>query len=358
MNILHVETGRHHFGGAAQVDLLMSDLRRRGVRNILLCSRSAPIAASQSAALVIGKPVAGDVDVRLMAWVRAAIRRYRIDVVHVHSRRGADIWAGMGARLAGVPAIVTRRVDNPEPKWIARLKYALYHRVIVISTAVEATVLAAGVDSSKVVCISDAVDLSVFRPRTPDPALRAEFGVTPGGFCIGMVAQFIERKGHRDLIAALGDVVRVLPDVRVVLCGQGPMQSAIEREIRAAGLTSHVLLAGFRDDMPRVMPVFDVLVHPARREGLGVAVLQAGASGVPVVSTRAGGIVDVIIDGQNGLLVPPGDPKALATALEALGLDRVRRRRMAEWGRQHVEAHFNPETMGAAHYAVYIQLMS
>lgn len=355
MNILHVEVGRHHYGGAAQVDLLMHDLRGRGVRNILLCSQDAPIADTDAAAVVIAKPIAGDVDLRLLFWVWQAIRRYDIDVVHVHSRRGADVWGGIAARLARTPAIITRRVDNPETAWLARCKYALYKYVAVISTAVEAEINRVGVNPDKIVRVPSTVNPAVFHPRPENPALRAEFGVPPGGLCVGMVAQLIPRKGHQDLLAALSQLVETMPSVHVVLCGQGPLRPQLEREVQQAGLASNVCFAGFRDDMETVMAAFDVVVHPAHREGLGVAVLQASACGIPVIAARAGGLVDVVVDGETGLLVPPGDPGALADALGRLAGDRVERTRMGEHALDKVHEEFAPQTMGAAYRALYLR---
>ncbi|NNC24405.1 glycosyltransferase [Salinisphaera sp. USBA-960] len=358
MNILHVETGRHAYGGPAQVELLMADLCRRGERNILLCCRGAAIAANQDAAVVLDKPIAGDLDVRLAFWVWQAVRRYGIDVVHIHSRRGADVWGGIGARLAATPAIVTRRVDNPEWATLARWKYALYDRVVVISSAVEAEIHRVGIGSARSLRIPDAVDATTFRARSHNDTVRAELGVPPGALCIGMVAQFIERKGHRELIAALSTVVQSRPDVCVVLCGQGPLRPAIERAVDEAGLASWVSFAGFREDMSCVMPAFDMLVHPARREGLGVVLLQAGACGVPVVAARAGGIVDVVLDGETGLLVMPGDSAALAEAITTLGNDRVRRVRMGEKARARVAEVFEPQQVGERYVALYRQLTS
>lgn len=355
MNILHVETGRHHYGGADQVALLMRDLRKRGCRNVLLCCHDAPIAATD-AAVVVGKPIAGDLDARLALWVWLAVRRFDIDVVHVHSRRGADAWGGLGARLASVPALVTRRVDNSEHRWSARIKYSLYQRVAVISSAVSDEIYRAGVPAGKVIHVPDAVDSAAFRPEPNRPALRAELGLAPHDLCIGMVAQFIERKGHDDLLDAIPEVVTELPFARFILFGQGPEQARIESNVASAGLSEYVIFAGFRPDMTHVVPALDILVHPARREGLGVAVLQAGACGVPVVAAQAGGIVDVVVDGETGRLVSPGDHAALAAALIATGRDRVGRIKMGNCAREHVCTHFSPEAMGAAYHQTYLQL--
>jgi glycosyltransferase involved in cell wall biosynthesis len=354
MRIAHLEAGRHLYGGAAQVRYLVDGLTARGVDNLLLCPAGSELAGAAPVAGVRELPMRGDHDVLLPLRLVRALARFRPDVVHVHSRRGADIYGGLAAALAGVPAVLTRRVDSAEPAWLARLKYKPYAAVVALSRAIETQLAAAGVDPARVVRIPSAVDSVRYRP---DGAARgrllAAFALPSDALVVGVVAQLIERKGHDALIASLPELVRAEPKLRVLLFGRGPLEPKLRAQIAARGLESHVTLAGFRTDLPALLPGLDVLAHAAVREGLGLALLEAASAGVPVVAYAAGGVPDAVVDGTTGLLVPVGDMAALCAALARLLAVRVERARLGAAARAHAERHFGVDGLVDAHLSLY-----
>ena len=352
--VLHVEAGRHLYGGAQQVLYLMEGLKRRGVENRLACPPGAEIAApAREHATVIELPMRGDLDIALIGRLRGCIADARADLVHLHSRRGADVLGGLAARRAGVPAVLSRRVDNPEPEWLCRWKYGLYERVIAISEAIRTVLLSQGVGSDRVVCVPSAVDATPWLAQPDQAAFRAEFDLPPDVPVIGMAAQFIARKGHEVLLAALPAVLERHPRCRVLLFGRGPLADKTRDEIARRGMRSHVRLAGFRDDLPRWLPCLSMLVHPASAEGLGVVLLQASASAIPVVACRAGGIPEAVLHDSTGLLVPPEQPSELATAILALLDDPERGQCLGAAGRQRVLDRHSVDAMVAGNLAVY-----
>lgn len=357
MKVLHVESGRHLYGGALQVVFLLQGLAQRaGDDHVLACPQGSAIAAAARphARRVHELSLGGDADLGTLGRLRRLIRAERPDLVHLHSRRGSDLWGGLAARLEGVPAVLSRRVDNPEPRAWAALKYRLYRRVIAISEGIRTVLLDEGVAPQRVVCVHSAVDTARYRPGCADPGwLRREFGVPEGDTVLAMVAQFIPRKGHRVLLDALPAVWAAQPRTSVLLFGQGPEQAGIAAEVARRGWPDRVKLPGFRDDLDRVLPCVDLVVHPAAMEGLGVSLLQAAACGVPIVATRAGGIPEVVIDGRNGALVAPGDAAALGTAIVALLEAPALRRRYGEAGRALALERFSVDAMVAGNRAVY-----
>jgi glycosyltransferase involved in cell wall biosynthesis len=359
MKILHVETGMHLYGGALQVAFLIPGLARQGCENILVCPLGSAIAEKlrNHADDLHVVPMKGDLDITFVPRLRAIVRRERPDVVHLHSRRGGDVLGALAARRLGLPLVMSRRVDNLEKGWMIPLKYRLYDRVITISEGIRDVLLGQGVPADKIACVPSAVDTDLYRPSTELDWFRREFGLQPGELAVGMVAQMIPRKGHRDLLAALPRVLSDQPRVRVLLFGQGPLRASLEKEVAAAGLRGHVHFAGFRDDLPRVLPNLALLVHPAHREGLGVALLQAAACGVPVVAARAGGIPEIVRNEENGLLVAPGDTTALAGALFRLCADSSLRRRLGERGREIAITDFSIDAMVGGNLAVYRSLI-
>ncbi|NIR61614.1 MAG: glycosyltransferase, partial [Gammaproteobacteria bacterium] len=329
-------------------------LAAAGCRNVLVCPRGSAIAeAARGAAVVREVPMRGDADLAFIARLWRIIRRERPHLVHLHSRRGGDLLGGIAARLASVPAVVTRRVDNPEPRWWARVKYPLFAGVIVISEGIRRVLIDEGVDPDRIFTVPSAVAVDRHRPGCDRTWLRRTFEIEHGTRVLAMVAQFIERKGHRHLIAALPRIVRRHPNVRVLLLGKGPRESAVRDEAAAAGVADYLRFAGFRDDLERVFPCLEGLVHPAEMEGLGVALLQASAAGVPCVASAVGGIPEIVRDGETGWLVPPGDAAALAEATNALLDDREGARQRGIAARRHVESAFSIPVMVEGNLAVY-----
>lgn len=354
MMVLHIEAGRHLYGGARQVLYLLEGLAARGIENILACPEGSDIAREAGPwARVVEMRMGGELDLPLMRRLHRLMVDTRPDLVHVHSRRGADIWAALAARKAGVPAIVSRRVDNPEPGWLARRKYGLYARVIAISEGIRQVLLREGVSPEHVVTVRSAVDAAPYLHPCEREAFRETFALPEQAIVLAMIAQLIPRKGHRHLLAVLPEIVRHHPETRVLLFGKGGLRQTLEEEVQRLGLQDHVIFAGFREDLARWLPCIDVVVHPADMEGLGVSLLQASAAAVPIIATRAGGIPEAIEHGLTGLLIEPGDTAGLRDAILTLLDAQDLRRAMGLAGRQRAMSEFSTAHMVEGNLAVY-----
>ncbi len=358
MKVLHIESGRHLYGGARQVLYLLQGLAERGVSNALVCPTGSAIeAAAAGQAHIEPLALGGDVDLASIGRIRRVIRAVGPDIVHLHSRRGADTFGALAA--VGLPArvVLSRRVDNPESALAIALKYRLYDHVVTISKAISRVLERQGVAGDKLTCVPDAVVADEWLTPQSRQALCAEFSLDPDALVVGMAAQFIPRKGHDVLIRALRRIVDPLPNVHVLLFGKGPVQEPMQRIVEAEGLTRHVTFAGYRNDLPSWLGALDLVVHPARAEGLGVALLQAACAGVAIVASHAGGIPEVVLDGQTGWLVPPDDPAVLAQAMLAALTDAPQRQARAAAARAHVTEHFSMDAMTVGNLAVYKQLL-
>jgi glycosyltransferase involved in cell wall biosynthesis len=360
MKILHIETGMNLYGGGRQVVWILKGLAERGVENVLLCPAGSEIATAQFPAgvEVVYVPMGGDLDLSFVPKAMAQIRHHQPDVIHLHSRRGADWLGGIAARLCRTPAVLSRRVTNPEKSFAVPLKYRLYRRVITISDAIRRTLIDAGVDPAIIRVVRSAVAEPVADSGLTSERLRGEFDLDPDACVIGMAAQFIRRKGHEVLLEALPAVLATQPSVRVLLFGRGPLEEIIARRVADLGLGGKVLLAGYRSDLDQLIACLDILVHPALDEGLGVIVLEASAAGIPVVSTRAGGIPEAVRENETGLLVPPGDAAALADALIRLAGDADLRHRMGVAGAARMRCDFSIDAMADGNLEVYREILS
>jgi glycosyltransferase involved in cell wall biosynthesis len=167
------------------------------------------------------------------------------------------------------------------------------------------------------------------------------------------VAALVPHKGQRHLIEAAHLVIHEIPDTRLVILGEGELREQLERQIREHHLEKHVLLPGFRTDVIGCIKGFDVFAMSSVTEGLGTSLLDAMACGKPIVATSAGGIPEVVVNGETGVLPPPRDHPAWARAIADLLKDERLRARMGQAGLARVRQHFTVERMVAGTAAIY-----
>jgi glycosyltransferase involved in cell wall biosynthesis len=166
------------------------------------------------------------------------------------------------------------------------------------------------------------------------------------------IGRFAFPKDFATLVEALA---ATQADYRAAFVGEGPLLPEIAVTIRQRGLTERIDLLGNRGDVPGVLASADVFVLSSRSEGFPVSILEAMAAGLPVVATDVGGIAESVIDGETGLLVPPGDPGALAAALDRLLADSALRQRLGAAGRERVRRHFDLAGFRRAHVELYLR---
>lgn len=358
-HVVHLETGRHVYGGAQQVLYLTERLPALGVRSTLVCAAGGEMATKARAAgtEVVELPTIGDADPSITWRFAALLRRLRPDLVHIHSRRGADVWGGLGARLAGVPAIMSRRNDNREA-WLAlRFKYPLYRHIVAVAQGIKDVLVEQGIAADSITVVHSAIDPARFQHPRPRAELASTFGLDAAQPLLGIAAQLIDRKGHVLLFEALQMLASRHPTAQLIVFGRGPLSDSLPTEAAARGLQQRVCFAGFRQDLGQWIGALDLLVHPAYTEGLANVCLQAGAARVATIGTRVGGIPEAIADGRTGLLVPVGDAPALAAAIDRLLTDVDLRQRLAAAGPAHVESDFTPPIMAAGNRAVYRRVL-
>ena len=358
--VAHIELGAHLYGGAQQVLYLLGELSKTEVRSVLICpERSAVGEAAREAGIEVEViPYRGDLDWRAPKLIGEILTRHQVDLVHVHSRRGADIWGGLAACKRGLPCVVSRRVDNRERACAVAAKYRLYDHVIAISEAIRDVLIADGLVPEKVSCVRSAVDWERFQQSADKAGLVSRFDLPEDATVIGIAAQLIPRKGHDVLLEALSDLVPRWPNLYLLVMGKGPSESVIREQTRRLDLSRHVQLVGFVEDLEHVLPSLDFLVHPARTEGLGVVLLQAASAGIAVIGCDAGGMPEAVIDQETGLLVPPGDVDALTTAIERLLSEPERAEAFGANGRDRMLASFSISAMAQGNLNVYRAVMA
>ena len=277
----------------------------------------------------------GPAMLRSVMALRALIRTTEAGLLHANGSR-AMFYAGLAGRLSSLPVIWHVRVADRDSLLDAVLT-RLASAVIVNSKAVGRRFRA----GSKVRCIYNGVDLERFGPRRPPAGLRASLGLPAGPAVIASVGRFVPYKGYTDLLEAARLVRQAGATVHWILAGDGEQRVELEERRRALGLEAEVHFPGWREDVPDILALCDLFALPSLAEHFGRVLIEAMAMEKAVVATEAGGVPEIVIHGETGILVPPAQPKALAEAVVTLLEDRPRALRLGRAGRHRVESTFS-----------------
>ena len=338
LKILYVDTEEVWRGGQEQVFTLMLGIKERHHQVCLASPGDSPLSVRARERGIETVPFRQRNELSLSAvlklWV--FLRNREFDIVYVHTPR-AIFSGGLASRLAGVPLrICSRRVNFPLKSPLSRLKYNWFQeRVVTVSLSIQETLIEGGVRPDLIQVIYEGVDLDWIDAHQSNSTLAVGERLK-----VGTVAYLSPEKGHHVLLEAAARIVSRFPEVVFVLVGKGELMSELRDKIRELDIEGHVLLTGFRDDSETLMKEFDIFCLPSLSEGLSSAILVAMASSLPVVATQVGGIPELVVDGETGLLVPANDARQLAAALGQVLESQSLRRRLGQAGRRRVEQEF------------------
>jgi glycosyltransferase involved in cell wall biosynthesis len=280
-----------------------------------------------------------------------------VDIAHLHSpSAGGVAMSALAARLAGCRVIITYHQIQP---WQAPLRTRLLNcavhtlavdSTVAVSSGVRTTLATrTGVPASRVRVLPNGIDTSERVRPSADLPPRA-----PGEVRLAYCGRLSLEKGLRTLIAALPALAERCPQARTWIVGEGPDRTELEALAGASGVADRVRFLGFRPNAPALMAEADIVVHVPEYEGFGMVVLEAMAAGRAVVVNDApGGLMDIVVPGETGLIVPAGDAPALAEALARLAKDPAERERLGRNGRERCEREFSAKVMADRTTALY-----
>lgn len=257
------------------------------------------------------------------------------------------------ARLAGLASPETvvvsgvREVPDDRPLWrelLTRSTRPLAGHVVSNSEAGAEYVIRRGASPESVHVIRNGRPLESYADVTVPDGYRDDLGLQPGPV-VGTVGRLVERKGQYDLLDAWPRVRETEPDAQLVLVGDGPEREGLAERAATHGVRDSVHLLGRRDDVPRLLALFDVFVFPSHYEGLPGALLEAMAAGLPIVCTPVDGNAELVTHGDHGIHVPVRDPPALADAVTALLADRDRAARLGARASDRAQTSFTLDRM-------------
>lgn len=350
MRILFINSIQMFAGGEIWMLRTLRALQERG-HQVWLCCR--PYTELAERAIAAGIPVQlisfrSDFDPICICKLTRFMLQKRIEIVLTNMDKELRN-GGVAARLAGVPAIIPRRgIDYPlKNRWRYRFAYnVLATRVLANSHATKKALLqnAPWLDAQRIEVIHNGLEVEAFA-QSAHGSLREEWQIAEHAPVLGFVGQLDERKGIGVLLSAFEVIHERMPEARLVFAGEGPLREMIESEIRDRGWERHVLLAGFVENVAAVMQTIDVLVLPSYWEGFGIVIIEAMACGRPVITTNISSMPEIVVHGQTGYLIPPGEPHALAEGAIALLQNPSLRARMGQAAKQRVAEHFSHAMM-------------
>lgn len=336
MRILEVITPSHYSGAERVVTYLAGELTCLG-HEVLVATKPLPLLEQELARRGVAcepGPFSGKFNRRVGERLRGLIRDFHPQVVHAHLSTAAW-WGAWAAHREGLPCAAHAH-GMTHTFWYRRADL-----LIGPSRGVRDFLIHHGCRPEKTTVIYNGLDPQDFAGLPPVAQVRGELGLPGGVPVIGVVAHLSPKKGHRVLLEALARLAPRYPDLHCLCLGRGPLRETLQEQARRLGLGDRVWFLGYRHDALAITQLFEVTVLPSvQKEGLGLCLIEAGFLGIPAACSDAPGMNEVVLDGVNGLLAPPGDAPALAEALDRLLADPDWRRQLGEAARRRMHEMF------------------
>lgn len=357
MSLFQIDAGKEWRGGQRQSFFLAKELKRKGFLFHYCVQPSSPLhrKALEANLPVIPIKIGNELDIVAVLRLASAMKRRKCRLVHFHDAHSITVGSA-AASLAKVPLrIISRRVDfQLKSNYLSRAKYMKHiDAIIAVSEGVKNILIDGGINPGIIRVVPDGIDFTPYNRAVSSDYLRREISCSPDDFLVGIVAHLADHKGHKYLIQATKLLKEVAPKIKVIIVGEGPLKMELNRQVKEIDVEDMVFFLGFRKDVPQILASLDLFVLSSHLEGMGSILMDAMACRLPVVATKVGGIPEVVIQGETGLLVPPRRPSALAKSILKLYNDRALASRLGERGYEVVHQKFSAESMADKIINVY-----
>ena len=316
LRVLHLSSEKSWRGGEQQIAYLIAELKALGVHNYIACRKGSSFEKYcqdrkwDPFSLNFKTPF----DILTAYQISRICNKHQIDVMHMHTSYGHTL--GMLSTLLGNKArlILSRRVDNPiRSSWFTSWKYnhKRIERILTVSDAIREILLNKLTDPSKILTVHSGIDISKFKKSGSRDYLRSRYKLEKDTILIGNTSALSDHKDYPTFIQTAAYLIDKGLNARFFIIGTGELEVMIRKLIKEQGLKEYVIMTGFLNNLPEVLPELDIFFMPSKTEGLGTSILDAFACGVPVVATRTGGIPEMVIHEKTGLLSSVADYKDL-----------------------------------------------
>lgn len=385
LNVMQVVRNLEIGGGQEVVRTLAENLAEDGCRPVVCTFKDGPLRQDiESLGIpvevlpgrgysVVAFPLFISDLVRIRRDLVHVVKRYRVDVVQTHLLRVLDFviltlryrrdllvfWTFQNAYFTLREDHLARHKWLLGPKQFAyRVLYRLAARwvdgFIAVSEDVKTALQEAfGIPPDKITVLCNSVDVRRYQQPVDRARIRRELGLAESARVMIVVATFKEQKGHRYLVEAAPPVIEQYPGLHILFVGDGELREELQLQVRDAGVEGHVHFLGFRQDIPELLAASDCFVLPSLWEGLPMALVEAMATGLPIIATEVSGSKQAMIDGETGLLVAPGDVAQLEEAMVRMLSQPDQARAMGIAAQRRAESHFGARKQAEEHIALY-----
>lgn len=339
------------------------ELRKRGYRVILGCQPKSFLERSAREQSIEVLPLRMNDFLSALVKLTYYLKREKVDLINAHGYPDHFLSA-IARKITGIKAIVRTKHNHVPLKSgvFSRFLYgSLTSRIVTISEHIRDVMIQSGLPPSHITTISTAVDLDYFSPREKNLQLLKEFNLSPERTIIGIVSRLTERKGFTILFEAVKQMIDEGRSLTCLIVGGGASRQKINRlknHAKSLGVTENILFTGRRSNIPEILSLIDVFVLPSLAEGLGRSLLEAMAAGRAIVAANVGGIPEAVENGKSGILVPPGNPRALAQAIAHLLDNPLQAQEMGTAARKRAELVFDQTTMIDRICSLYEELLT
>jgi glycosyltransferase involved in cell wall biosynthesis len=352
-------------GGQERVAVDLARLQRLSGHQVLAFSiapgPAGPVSSAFRAAGVFAETVAKRprVDLSLPVRLAAHLRSHRVNVVHTHNPH-ALIYGAPAARLAGAVVVHSKHGMNPDTRrrlWLRRLAAKLADAYVTVTPRLAKAAIEQGdCDPSRLHVVPNGIDVVRFAPNDGQRRkIREELAIPDDAWVVGTVGRLAPEKDQALLVDAMGSLLCATR--HLVIVGDGAERGALRARVDANPGRDYVHMLGDREDVESLLAAFDAFALTSRTEGLPLVLLEAMATGLPVVSTAVGGIPDLVKDGVTGFLVPAGDRGSLADRLGLLSMDKALSRNVGDAGRREVLQRHGVDRMAREYVALYESIL-
>jgi glycosyltransferase involved in cell wall biosynthesis len=321
MNVLHISSEASWRGGEQQIMYLVEESRKLGVNAMVACRKGSKVEeyCRNNNLPFYTLPFSSAYDLRTALGIKRLCKKLNVDLIQTHTSKSHTLSVIAGVLGLDVPQILTRRVDFAvKDNWFSRFKYNYrkIKKVICISETILEITKRDIKDVSKLTMIHSGVDTYKFGAHRNSDWLRQKYNLERDIRIVGNTSAISDQKDYPTFIGVVEEVLnRGIPNVQFFIVGDGPDRESVENLVKERGLEHKVILTGFVTNIQEVLPSLDIFLFTSKTEGLGTSILDAMAAGVPIVTTNAGGIPEMITHGKNGLMYDVKDVSSLADGL-------------------------------------------